>query len=145
MRQSIAYETRLYMSDSLVKFSILVTGNPVSSQSASTAYQFCSAALAAGHAICGVFFYLDGVLTASNLISPASDEVDLPELWAQLANKHNLPLEVCVSASLRRGIVNQQESEQLGLAHYNLKPPFVLSGLGQLAELSAGCDRLVQF
>ena len=52
----------------VVKFSILVTGNPASSQSASSAYQFCSAALAAGHAICGVFFYLDGVLTASNLI-----------------------------------------------------------------------------
>ena len=123
----------------------MVTSNPASDQSNATAYQFCNAALYAGHSICGVFFYLDGVLTANALISPATDEVNLSDRWAELANQYQFPLEVCVSASLRRGIVNQQESEQLGLMHYNLKSPFVLSGLGQLAELSAGCDRLVQF
>lgn len=129
----------------VVKFSILVTSNPASEQSAATAYQFCCAVLAAGHVVTGVFFYLDGVLAASDLVSPATDEINLPELWAQLAVKHEFPLEVCVSASLRRGIVNQQEAEQLGLIHHNLKSPFVLSGLGQLAELSARCDRLMQF
>ena len=128
-----------------VKFSILVTANPASEQNAATAYQFCSAVLDAGHIVVGVFFYLDGVLTASDLVSPATDEVNLPALWAQLATAHEFPLEVCVSASLRRGIVNQQEAEQLGLENYNLKSPFVLSGLGQLAELSARCDRLMQF
>ena len=129
----------------VIKFSLLVTGNPASSQSASTAYQFCSAALTAGHIVCGVFFYLDGVLNANDLISPATDEVNLPDLWAKLAEKHQFPLEVCVSASLRRGVVNQQESEQLNLTSDNIKSPFVLSGLGQLAELSASCDRLMQF
>ena len=129
----------------IVKFSILVTGNPASSQSASAAYQFCSAALSAGHVIDGVFFYLDGVFNANHLISPATDEVNLPSLWVSLAEKHHFPLEVCVSASLRRGVINQQEAEQLGLVHHNVKAPFVLSGLGQLAELSASCERLVQF
>ncbi|MDN2664374.1 sulfurtransferase complex subunit TusD [Psychromonas sp. 14N.309.X.WAT.B.A12] len=134
------------MSDSqVIKFSLLVTGNPASDQSASTALQFCEAALAAGHHISGVFFYLDGVLTASHLISPASDEVNLPDRWAALAIQHHFPLEVCVSASLRRGIVNEIEAKHLDLQHYNLKTPFVLSGLGQLAELSARCDRLIQF
>jgi len=134
------------MSDhQVVKFSILVTGNPASSQSASAAYQFCSAALSAGHTINGIFFYLDGVLNANHLINPATDEINLPDLWASLALEHDFPLEVCVSASLRRGVINQQEAEQLGLLHHNVKPPFVLSGLGQLAELSASCDRLVQF
>ena len=129
----------------IVKFSILVTDNPASSQSASTAYQFCCAALSAGHSIIGVFFYLDGVLNANHLISPATDEVNLPDLWAGLATQYNFPLEVCVSASLRRGVISQQEAGQLGLIHHNLKAPFVLSGLGQLAELSANCDRLLQF
>lgn len=134
------------MSDhQVVKFSILVTGNPASNQRASSAYQFCHAALTAGHSICGVFFYLDGVLTANDLISPATDEVNLSVLWAKLAEQYQFPLEVCVSASLRRGIVNQQEANELGLNNYNLKSPFVLSGLGQLAELSADCDRLIQF
>jgi len=134
------------MSDSeVIKFSLLVTGNPASSQNTASALQFCEAVLAAGHKICGVFFYLDGVLTASDLINPASDEVNIPDRWATLATQYNFALEVCVSASLRRGIVNEQEAAQLGLQHYNLKSPFLLSGLGQLAELSASCDRLIQF
>ena len=128
-----------------VKFSIVVSGSAYGSQSASSAYQFCLAACNAGHEIKGVFFYQEGVLNANQLISPASDEVNLPKLWAELANKHHFPLEVCVSAALRRGIVSEAESKQLSLTQFNLQAPFVLSGLGQLAELSANCDRLVQF
>ena len=92
-----------------------------------------------------VFFYQEGVLNASQFVSPASDEINLPDFWAKLATQYQFPLEVCVSASLRRGIVNQTEAQQLSLGQYNLKAPFVLSGLGQLAELSASADRLVQF
>jgi tRNA 2-thiouridine synthesizing protein D len=128
-----------------IKFSIVVGGAPYGAQSASSAYQFCIAALEAGHEVTGVFFYQEGVLNANQLISPASDEVNLPDLWAKLATRYQFPLEVCVSAALRRGIVDQTEAEQLALQQFNLKPPFVLSGLGQLAELSASCDRLVQF
>ena len=127
------------------KFSVVVTGAPYGSQSASSAYQFCAAALLAGHQIVGGFFYQEGVLNASQLVSPATDEINLPDLWATLATQYHFPLEVCVSAALRRGVVDQQEAAQLALAQFNLKPPFVLSGLGQLAELSAGCERLVQF
>ncbi len=133
------------MSQQKIKFSIVVTGAPYGSQSASSAYQFCEAAVSAGHQIAGVFFYQEGVLNASQLVSPASDEINLPQLWAKLATRYQFPLEVCVSAALRRGVVNEQEAEQLSLAQFNLQPPFVLSGLGQLAELSAHCDRLVQF
>lgn len=133
------------MEQQKIKFSVVVTGAPYGSQSASSAYQFCAAAASAGHDIAGVFFYQEGVLNASQLVSPATDEVNLPERWAALATQYKFPLEVCVSASLRRGVVDEQEAEQLSLAQFNLKAPFVLSGLGQLAELSAGCDRLVQF
>jgi tRNA 2-thiouridine synthesizing protein D len=128
-----------------VKFSIIVSGAPYGAQSGSSAYQFCAAAVSAGHEIAGVFFYQEGVLNASQLVSPASDEINLPVLWAALASEFQFPLEVCVSAALRRGIVSQQEAVQLGLTQFNLQTPFVLSGLGQLAELSANCDRLVQF
>ena len=128
-----------------VKFSVVVCGAPYGTQGASTAYQFCVSALQLGHEIVGVFFYQEGVLNASQLSSPASDEINLPNRWATLAIEHEFPLEVCVSTALRRGIIDQQEAAQLALDHFNVKPPFVLSGLGQLAELSAGCDRLVQF
>lgn len=133
------------MDNQKIKFSIVVSGAPYGSQSASSAYQFCAAAVQAGHKIVGVFFYQEGVLNASQLVSPATDEINLPDFWAALATEHQFPLEVCVSAALRRGIVNEQEAGQLELAQFNLKSPFVLSGLGQLAELSAACDRLVQF
>jgi len=129
----------------MTKFAIFVSGAPYGTQGATSAYQFCAAALQAGHEIVGVFFYQEGVLNASQLVSPASDEINLPDYWAQLASDNKFALEVCVSASLRRGIVNQVEAELLGFSQYNLKYPFVLSGLGQLAELSASADRLVQF
>jgi tRNA 2-thiouridine synthesizing protein D len=133
------------MNNNSVKFSVIVCGAPYGSQSASTAYQFCASAVKLGHEIVGVFFYQEGVLNASELTSPASDEINLPNLWATLAIEYKFPLEVCVSAALRRGIIDQQEASQLALTHFNVKAPFTLSGLGQLAELSAGCDRLVQF
>ncbi|GLS92471.1 sulfurtransferase TusD [Psychromonas marina] len=128
-----------------MKIAVLVSSAPYGSQGASSAYQFCASAVQAGHKIVGVFFYQEGVLNASQLVSPATDEVNLPDFWAKLAIQYQFPLEVCVSASLRRGIVNETEAQQLSLNQFNLKAPFVLSGLGQLAELSAGADKLVQF
>lgn len=133
------------MANIALKFAVVVSCAPYGGQGASSAYQFCHAALKAGHEIVGVFFYQDGVLNANQLVSPANDEINLPEYWSQLSIENKFPLEVCVSASLRRGIVNQTEAEQLALSQYNLKSPFVLSGLGQLAELSSRADKLVQF
>ncbi|HIP76373.1 MAG TPA: sulfurtransferase complex subunit TusD [Psychromonas hadalis] len=126
-------------------FTIMITGAPYGTQGASSGYLFCKAALEMKHTLAGVFFYQQGVFNANALTSPASDEVDLPQCWADLAIKHGFPLEVCVSAALRRGVLSEDESKQLGLSQHNLKFPFVLSGLGQFAELSAKCDRLVQF
>ncbi len=128
-----------------IKIAILVSGPPYGKQGASSAYQFCLAALQTGYEIVGVFFYQNGVLNSSYLLSPASDEVNLFKLWQTLALQYKFPLEVCVSAALRRGIVDSIEARLLALPHFNLEKPFVLSGLGQLAELSAKADRLVQF
>ena len=133
------------MKNGALKFAVVVSSAPYGAQGASSAYQFCASAVKAGHEIVGVFFYQEGVLNASQLVSPASDEINLPDFWVELATENKFPLEVCVSASLRRGIVNQVEAQQLALKQFNLKAPFVLSGLGQLAELSAVADRLVQF
>lgn len=133
------------MSNSALTLAVVVCAPPYGAQGASSAYQFCKASLQAGHSLVGVFFYQDGVLNANDLVSPASDEVNLPVLWAELATQYDFPLEVCVSAALRRGIVSQPEAKQLALAQFNLKVPFTLSGLGQLAELSAKADKLVQF
>jgi len=118
---------------------------PYGDQGASSAYQFCKSAAQIGHRIVGVFFYQHGVLNANQLVSPASDEINLPQHWVELADKYQFPLNVCISAALRHGVIDQVEAQRLALTQFNLKTPFVLSGLGQLAELSAQCDRLVTF
>ena len=44
-----------------------------------------------------------------------------------------------------RSYYDETEAKEAGKAGYNLAAPFVLSGLGQLAEAALGADRLVQF
>lgn len=101
--------------------------------------------MAQGHTLESVFFYREGVLNASELNAPASDEVDLTRRWQQLRQQHGVALNICVAAALRRGISDEQEAENLGLASANLAQGFTLTGLGALAEAALSCDRLVQF
>lgn len=133
------------MNNKHIKICIIVSKAPYGYQAASSAYNFAQAALNAGHKIVGVFFYQDGVLNASNLVTPATDEMNLPDLWSELSNKYKIPLEVCISAALRRGMIDEKEAKNLSISQYNIHPDFTLSGLGQLAELSALADRVVQF
>ncbi len=53
-----------------MKFSMAVHGPPYTSQASTTALRFARAALAAGHTIPRVFFYHDGVHSASALAVP---------------------------------------------------------------------------
>ena len=126
-------------------FALLVTGAPYGSEAASQAYQFACAVLARGHRVQKVFFYQDGVLNANRLTSPASDETDLVASWRELASRYGIELDVCVAAALRRGVVDEEQARALQLPAWNVEPPFVLSGLGPLAEAALGVDRLVQF
>ena len=84
-------------------------------------------------------------MNANLLTSPASDEENLVADWRALAQEHGVELDVCVAAALRRGLLDSQEAESAGLTVANVSEPFVLSGLGQLAEAALGVDRLVQF
>ena len=127
-----------------MRYSILVTGAPYGTQQASAAYQFALALLARGHQLVSVFFYREGVLNGNQLSSPASDEFDLVRAWQQLSAAHQVELNVCVAAALRRGVIDHDEATQHEL-QANLQSGFSLTGLGSLAEASLSCDRLVQF
>ncbi|MFC0227825.1 sulfurtransferase complex subunit TusD [Serratia aquatilis] len=129
----------------MLSYCLLVTGPAYGTQQASSAWQFAQALLAAGHRITCVFFYREGVLNANQLTSPANDEFDLVRAWVALAQQHSVELNVCVAAALRRGVVDERESETLELITANLQAGFTLSGLGSLAEAALSCDRLVQF
>lgn len=126
-------------------YTLVVNGSVYGSQSARSAYQFAQALIEQGHKLVSVFFYQDGVSNGSALTVPANDEFDLVNAWQALANEHNVRLETCVAAALRRGVVSQDEANQHGLAQSNLAQGFHQAGLGSLAEAMLVQDRVVQF
>ncbi|MDO6527984.1 sulfurtransferase complex subunit TusD [Motilimonas sp. 1_MG-2023] len=128
-----------------MRLAILVTAPAYGSQGSASAYMFTQAAIEMGHEIQGIFFYQQGVTNANNFTTPASDEDDLVKLWQTLAVAHGFSLDVCISAALRRGVVDSVSAQEQQLAAANLQAPFAMTGLGQLAELSSRADRLVQF
>ncbi|MCU1790752.1 sulfurtransferase complex subunit TusD [Pectobacterium polaris] len=129
----------------MLSYCLLVTGPAYGTQQASSALQFAQALLAEGHKLKSVFFYREGVLNANQLTSPANDEFDLVRAWQQLGAAHQVALNVCVAAALRRGVTDAQQATQLNLAGANLQPGFVLRGLGELAQSVLTCDRVIQF
>lgn len=128
-----------------MRFCLLVTGPAYGTQQACSAWLFANALLEQGHTLDSVFFYREGVLNASLLNAPASDEFDLTRNWQLLQQEQGVTLNICVAAALRRGIIDQQEATNLGLPVANLADGFQLSGLGALAEAALTCDRMVQF
>jgi tRNA 2-thiouridine synthesizing protein D len=128
-----------------MKLAVVVHGAPASSQAARSALRFVEAALAAGHDIHRVFFYHDAVQTANVLVVAPQDELDVGARWSEIATRHGVELGVCVAAALRRGIVDAGEAERYERPAANLRPPFVILGLGQLVEAALESDRVVTF
>lgn len=126
-------------------YTLVVNGPVYGRQSALSAYQFAQALIEQGHTLVSVFFYQDGVTNGTALSVPANDEFDLSKAWQTLAKEHNVRLETCVAAALRRGIISEGEANQHGLVQYNLSAGFEQAGLGSLAEAMLTQDRVVQF
>jgi tRNA 2-thiouridine synthesizing protein D len=128
-----------------MKFSIVVQSSPFSGQSPATALRFAKSLLKQGHELYRVFFYSDATLTASELISPPQDEVNLNKEWADLAKQHKLDVVVCIAAAVKRGVLDTNEAKRYEKSAANLDPAYELSGLGQLAEAIAVSDRVITF
>lgn len=127
------------------KLAVIVT-TPPHSNLTTTAIEYIHCALKAEVQIIGVFFYQDGVLNASKYLSIASDEYQALTHWQKLHNEYNLPLHVCVTAAEKRGLSEELTTEALPSSIFsNISEAFILSGLGELVELSAHADRVVQF
>jgi tRNA 2-thiouridine synthesizing protein D len=128
-----------------MKFALLVTAAPYSQQGAATALRFARAAIASGHSIGRVFFYRDGVHNASALAIAPQDEQNIPQAWQQFCKEHQIDAVTCVSAAIKRGIVDARESQRHALHTANLAAPMVIGGLGQLTDAIIDCDRLMTF
>lgn len=92
-----------------------------------------------------LFFYQDGVHSASDNIVTPQDEPDLPAQWRTFVNEHQLDGVVCIAAALRRGVLNQEEAARYQRPAVNLSAPWELSGLGQLHDAVQAADRLICF
>ncbi|RTR04999.1 sulfurtransferase complex subunit TusD [Halomonas nitroreducens] len=128
-----------------MRYAILLMGAPYSHQASHSALRFARAVLARGHRLEAVFFYHDGVHNAARLASPPQDEPHLVDAWAVLGSEHDVPLQVCIAAALRRGLLDSREASRHGKAGHSVEAPFELTGLGQLVDLGLRCDRLVTF
>lgn len=112
-------------------FTIMVSKSPFDQRNAESALAFCYAAIEQGHQIAQVFFYQSGVHNASYLLSPNNDEIHTYKLWLALFNAYKIPLNVCVTAASRRGVVDDTFVSQ---ASANLKGPFAQVGLSAYFE-----------
>lgn len=119
--------------------------SPYSTQASLSALKFAQTCLQQNHQIYRVFFYHDAVHSASNLQSPAQDEVNIHEQWQTLAQTHEIDLVTCIAAALKRGVINEEEAKRYQKSQHNLDQPFELSGLGQLLDAQLHSDQLVTF
>lgn len=132
------------LAEPIMKFAISLFST-AHAPSSRRALLFARAVLAGGHEIVRLFFYQDGVHSASaNVVTP-QDEEDLALQWRDFIAEHNLDGVVCIAAALRRGVLDAQEVERYQRPAANLLAPWELSGLGQLHDAVQSADRLICF
>ncbi|MBA6412169.1 sulfurtransferase complex subunit TusD [Parahaliea sp. F7430] len=128
-----------------MNYALLVLASPASGLSNLSALRFAEAALARGHKIHRVFFLDQG--TSSGLATSVypQGEADPVALWAELGERHNLDLVLCISSALKRGLLDASEAARYERQAQTLHPAFSLGGLGLLVEATAEVDRLLTF
>ncbi|MCP8465887.1 sulfurtransferase complex subunit TusD [Pseudomonas sp. ZM23] len=124
---------------------VIALFSPPHSPAARRALRFAEAALAGGHEITRLFFYQDGVYSASANTVTAQDELDVATAWSRFVADNQLDGVVCIAAALRRGVLNAEEAQRYSRPAANLQARWDLSGLGQLHEATQLADRLVCF
>ncbi|WP_027591088.1 sulfurtransferase complex subunit TusD [Pseudomonas sp. RL] len=127
-----------------MKFAIALF-SPPHAPASRRALRFAEALLAGGHEIVRVFFYRDGVYSASSSVVAPQDELDVAAQWRAFIEQHRLDGVVCIAAALRRGVLNTEEARRYGREAVSVGAPWELSGLGQLHEAAQLADRLVCF
>ncbi|MDY6799104.1 MAG: sulfurtransferase complex subunit TusD [Pseudomonadota bacterium] len=128
-----------------LSYTIVISGAPYSSQAPGSALAFCRALIRQGHRIDRVFLYGEGVLLASLLSAPPSDEENLRDRWCDFLAEHQIEGIACIASALRRGVVDKTEQHRYQLPACNLASPFLLAGLGEWVQGMQDSDRVVRF
>ena len=124
-----------------MRYAIAVKSPVYGKQGAFLAYQFADALIKKGHEISQIFFFQDGVSNGNALVYPANDEVNLQKHWQMFSITHNIPLHLCVTASQRRGVVDNLTTSTID--HDNLAEGFTIAGLGEFMAASLKADRVI--
>lgn len=92
-----------------------------------------------------VFFYADAAHTANRLRWQSADQTNLTQEWQTLAERYQLPLAICVSTALSRGVSDDDNSSRHQLQGDNIAQGFHLVGLSELAMMMQSNCRLISF
>jgi tRNA 2-thiouridine synthesizing protein D len=112
------------------KFLIFVTRSPFDSLNGQTALSFCKAAIELGHEIEQVFFYQEGVQQANIDIQAAAGEKNLLAQWLAFSEQTKTSLNVCVTASIKRGVLSDEDAAAMQL-HSNVHNAFRPVGMAE--------------
>ncbi len=133
------------------EFIIFITASPLKTQAHITAIAFIDACLEKKLPIRQVFFYQDAVLAANAFASPPSNEPSVNQMWQQVVERAKIQnaafeLVTCVTASYRRGVIDDFQAQEANLEASNLEPAYSIAGLGQIAShLSERHTKLIHF
>jgi tRNA 2-thiouridine synthesizing protein D len=130
---------------STMKYSLLILSSPQAGQSSDSAWRFADALVSTGHELYRVFFYHEGVYHGNELAVAPQGAVDPLQRWADLAERSGAELVLCIASAVKRGVLEKSEAKRHEKSAANMHPAFIVSGLGQLVDASACCDRLVTF
>lgn len=104
----------------------------------------CAKNLFKNNELAGVFFYGDGAMIANGFAWQSAEMPNLADEWATFSQQTQIPLPVCVSTALARGITDPENAKRHHLTGDNLKPPFYLAGLSELAMMVTD-GQLIQY
>lgn len=121
------------------KFILLVTASSSQNEQAQTACHFAYALLKQQQIIQCVFFYDEGVFNSNPLLAETEADMQLAKSWETLATKHQVPLLICATDSINRGLFSAINNQP------KLAEGFITAGLGQLFSAANDCDRFVVF
>lgn len=119
-----------------MKVAIIIT-TPPHSYLTVTSIDLIQAMVTSGAEIIGVFLYQDGVIAANQDVDIPNDEFQSSQALINLSKYHNIPLHLCITAAEKRGLTDENENN-------NIDNQFIVSGLGELVELTAAADKVVQ-
>lgn len=124
---------------------INIYASPWNQQTCQDALAFGRSAVASGHHLVRVFFFMDGVYNGVHSQAPGTDEPDILEQWLALKKASECELLLCVAASANRGLLNAVEAERQSKDIATVADGFELVGLGQWALGYGKCDKVVSF